>query len=61
MNYQLLGKSGLRISVFLFRNDVFRSGLRRGSPQDEARKIYDAFREQGRKLRRTGKTARPSK
>jgi aryl-alcohol dehydrogenase-like predicted oxidoreductase len=47
MNYRLLGKSGLRVSEFCLGTMTFGEDWGWSSPKDEARKIYDAFREQG--------------
>ena len=47
MNYRLLGKSGLRVSEFCLGTMTFGEDWGWGSPKDEARKIYDSFREQG--------------
>jgi aryl-alcohol dehydrogenase-like predicted oxidoreductase len=47
MNYQLLGHSGLRVSDFCLGTMTFGDDWGWGSPKDEAKKIYDAFREAG--------------
>ena len=47
MNYRLLGKSGLRVSEFCLGTMTFGEDWGWGSTKDEARKIYDAFREAG--------------
>jgi aryl-alcohol dehydrogenase-like predicted oxidoreductase len=45
MNYRLLGKSGLRVSEFCLGTMTFGEDWGWGSSKDEAKKIYDAFRE----------------
>src|ERR1700678_1046233 len=47
MNYRLLGQSGLRVSELCLGTMTFGEDWGWGSPKDEARKIYDAFREAG--------------
>src|SRR5258708_3874415 len=47
MNYRLLGKYGLRGSGFCFGTITFCEDLGWGSFQDDAKKIYEAFREAG--------------
>jgi aryl-alcohol dehydrogenase-like predicted oxidoreductase len=47
MNYRLLGKSGLRVSEFCLGTMTFGDDWGWGSSKDDARKIYDAFREVG--------------
>src|SRR5512133_1447696 len=47
MNYRLLGKSGWRVSEFCLGTMTFGEDWGWGSAKDEARKIYDAFREAG--------------
>lgn len=47
MNYQLLGRSGLRVSELCLGTMTFGEDWGWGAPKDEARKIYDAFREAG--------------
>jgi len=47
MNYRLLGKSGLRVSEISLGTMTFGEDWGWGSPKDEARKIYDAYREAG--------------
>jgi aryl-alcohol dehydrogenase-like predicted oxidoreductase len=47
MNYRLLGRSGLRVSEFSLGTMTFGEDWGWGSPRDEARKIYDAYREAG--------------
>lgn len=47
MNYQLLGRTGLRISEFCLGTMTFGDDWGWGAARDEARKIYDAFREAG--------------
>lgn len=47
MNYRLLGRSGLRVSEICLGTMTFGEDWGWGAPRDEARKIYDAFREAG--------------
>lgn len=47
MNYQLLGHSGLRVSDFCLGTMTFGEDWGWGAAKDEARKIYDAYREAG--------------
>jgi len=47
MNYRLLGHSGLRVSELCLGTMTFGEDWGWGAPRDEARKIYDAFREAG--------------
>ncbi|MBV8100937.1 MAG: aldo/keto reductase, partial [Verrucomicrobia bacterium] len=47
MNYRLLGRSGLRVSELCLGTMTFGEDWGWGAPKDEARKIYDAFREAG--------------
>ena len=47
MKYRLLGKSGLRVSELCLGTMTFGEEWGWGSSKDEARKIYDAFREVG--------------
>jgi Predicted oxidoreductases (related to aryl-alcohol dehydrogenases) len=47
MNYRLLGKSGLRVSEVCLGTMTFGEDWGWGSSKDEAKKIYDAFREAG--------------
>lgn len=47
MNYRLLGKSGLRVSEMALGTMTFGEEWGWGAGKDEARKIYDAFRESG--------------
>src|SRR5260221_4998522 len=47
MNFRLLGKSGLRVSELCLGTMTFGEDWGWGSPRDEARQIYDAFREAG--------------
>ena len=47
MNYQLLGRSGLRVSDLCLGTMTFGEDWGWGSSQDEARKIYDAYRAAG--------------
>src|ERR1700739_3867815 len=47
MRYRLLGNSGLRVSEAALGAMTFGDEWGWGSPKDEARKVYDAFREAG--------------
>src|SRR5690242_21109860 len=47
MRYRLLGNSGLRVSEACLGTMTFGEEWGWGSGKDEARKIYDAFREAG--------------
>ncbi len=47
MNFQLLGRSGLRVSDLSLGTMTFGEEWGWGSAKDEARKIYDAYREAG--------------
>jgi aryl-alcohol dehydrogenase-like predicted oxidoreductase len=47
MRYQLLGHSGLRVSAACLGTMTFGEEWGWGASKDEARKIYDAFREAG--------------
>jgi len=47
MNYQLLGRSGLRVSDLCLGAMTFGEDWGWGAAKDEARKIYDAYREAG--------------
>lgn len=47
MNYQLLGRSGLRVSDLCLGGMTFGEDWGWGAGKDEARKIYDAYREAG--------------
>jgi aryl-alcohol dehydrogenase-like predicted oxidoreductase len=47
MKYRLLGNSGLRVSEAALGTMTFGDAWGWGSPKDEARKVYDAFREAG--------------
>src|SRR5229473_7311105 len=47
MNYQPLGRSGLRVSDLCLGAMTFGDDWGWGSPKDEAKRIYDAFREAG--------------
>ena len=47
MNYRLLGKSGLRVSELCLGTMTFGQDWGWGAARDEARKIYDTFREAG--------------
>ena len=47
MNYQLLGRSGLRVSDLCLGAMTFGEDWGWGAAKDESRKIYDAYREAG--------------
>ena len=47
MNYQLLGRSGLRVSDLCLGTMTFGEDWGWGAAKDEARKIYDAYRAAG--------------
>jgi aryl-alcohol dehydrogenase-like predicted oxidoreductase len=47
MNYRLLGNSGLRVSEAALGTMTFGDDWGWGAAKDEARKVYDAFREAG--------------
>jgi aryl-alcohol dehydrogenase-like predicted oxidoreductase len=47
MNYQLLGRSGLRVSDLSLGTMTFGEDWGWGSSKEEARKIYDAYRDAG--------------
>ena len=47
MNYQLLGRSGLRVSDLCLGTMTFGEDWGWGAAKDESRKIYDAYREAG--------------
>jgi len=47
MRYRLLGNSGLRVSEVALGTMTFGEDWGWGAPKDEARKVYDAFREAG--------------
>jgi len=47
MDYRLLGRSGLRVSELCLGTMTFGDELGWGSAKEEARKVYDAFREAG--------------
>ena len=47
MRYRLLGNSGLRVSEAALGTMTFGDDWGWGSAKDEARKVYDAFREAG--------------
>lgn len=47
MNYQLLGRSGLRVSDLCLGTMTFGEDWGWGAAKDEARKIYDTYREAG--------------
>jgi aryl-alcohol dehydrogenase-like predicted oxidoreductase len=47
MRYQLLGNSGLRVSEAALGTMTFGDDWGWGSAKDEAKKVYDAFREAG--------------
>ena len=47
MNYRLYGNSGLRVSEISVGTMTFGEDWGWGAAKDEARKIYDAYREAG--------------
>jgi aryl-alcohol dehydrogenase-like predicted oxidoreductase len=47
LNYQLLGRTGLRVADFCLGTMTFGEDWGWGSSKEEARKIYDYYREQG--------------
>jgi aryl-alcohol dehydrogenase-like predicted oxidoreductase len=47
MDYRLLGHSGLRVSEISLGTMTFGEDWGWGSPKEEARKVYDAYREAG--------------
>ena len=47
MKYRLLGNSGLRVSEAALGTMTFGDDWGWGAAKDEARKVYDAFREAG--------------
>jgi aryl-alcohol dehydrogenase-like predicted oxidoreductase len=47
MQYRVLGNSGLRVSEAALGTMTFGDDWGWGSPKDEARRVYDAFREAG--------------
>jgi aryl-alcohol dehydrogenase-like predicted oxidoreductase len=47
MRYQLLGKSGLRVSELCLGTMTFGEDWGWGSSKDESRRVYDAFLEAG--------------
>ena len=47
MNYQLLGRSGLRVSDLCLGTMTFGDDWGWGAAKDDARKIYDAYRQAG--------------
>jgi aryl-alcohol dehydrogenase-like predicted oxidoreductase len=47
MNYQILGRSGLRVSDLCLGTMTFGEDWGWGTAKDEARKIYDSYREAG--------------
>jgi len=47
MNYQLLGRSGLRVSELCLGTMTFGEDWGWGAAKDEARKIYDTYRQAG--------------
>src|SRR6202051_5382813 len=47
MKYRLLGSSGLRVSEVALGTMTFGEDWGWGTAKDEARKVYDAFREAG--------------
>ena len=49
MKYRLLGKSGLRVSEASLGTMTFGDEWGWGSPKVEAQKVYETYREAGRK------------
>src|SRR6266702_1069711 len=47
MKYRLLGNSGLRVSEMALGTMTFGEDWGWGAPKEEAKKIYEAFREAG--------------
>src|SRR5215469_9670399 len=47
MNYRLLGRSGLRVSELSLGTMTFGEEWGWGAPKDDARRIYDAYRDAG--------------
>ena len=47
MRYRLLGNSGLRVSEASLGTMTFGEDWGWGTPKDESRKVYDAFRDAG--------------
>ena len=47
MRYRLMGNSGLRVSEAALGTMTFGEDWGWGTPKDESRKVYDAFREVG--------------
>jgi len=47
MRYRLLGNSGLRVSEAALGTMTFGEDWGWGTPKEESRKVYDAFREAG--------------
>jgi aryl-alcohol dehydrogenase-like predicted oxidoreductase len=47
MHFQLLGRSGLRVSDLCLGTMTFGDDWGWGSAKDEAKKVYDAYREAG--------------
>jgi aryl-alcohol dehydrogenase-like predicted oxidoreductase len=47
MKYRLLGSSELRVSELSLGTMTFGEDLGWGSPKEEARKVYDRYREAG--------------
>ena len=47
MDFQLLDRTGLRVSDFCLGTMTFGDDLGWGAAKDEARKVYEAFREAG--------------
>ena len=47
MKYRLLGNSGLRVSELSLGTMTFGEEWGWGSPKEEARKVYEAYREAG--------------
>jgi aryl-alcohol dehydrogenase-like predicted oxidoreductase len=58
MNYQLLGRSGLRVSDLCLGAMTFGEDWGWGAAKNEARKIYDAYREAGGNFIDTAKSTR---
>ena len=50
MNYRLLGRSGLRVSELALGTMTFGEEWGWGSSHEEAKKVYDRFREAGGNL-----------
>src|SRR5271170_5879215 len=54
MRYKLLGNSGLRVSEICLGTMTFGEDWGWGSPKEESKKIYDAYREAGGNFIDTG-------